>query len=247
MIKRIFDDKSNSAESHYIMSLLEQYEQQYATLIAEITSQIGRLALTIERKELCAKIDGSLAEAHELLEQMGLEVRDLNPAQRTTATSKLNCAQVELKRLQTEYSKAKDASKKKQSPLDFQTTVDYDDYEDVAISNDQRQRLLDNSETIERTGNRIQEGYRVVIETETLGAQVLNDLHHQRETIQNSRARLRETNAELGRASRTLNTMMLRALREKAVLYVVGGVFAVGVVVSLYLTFSSPSAAATTS
>lgn len=223
------------------MSLLENYEQQYATLIAEITSQIGRLTLTNERKELCAKIDASLNEAQELLEQMGLEIRDLNAAQRNSATSKLNCAQVELKRLQTEYTKAKEAGKKK-TALDFQTAGgDYDDYEDVAISNDQRQRLLDNSETIERTGNRLQEGYRVIIETETLGAQVLSDLHHQRETIQNARGRLRETNAELGRASRTLNTMLLRALREKAVLYVVGGCFVVGVVISLYFTFSSPT------
>lgn len=224
------------------MSLLEQYEKQYSILIAEITSQIGRLTLTNEGKELCNKIDASLTEAQELLEQMQLEIRDLPPAQRTTATSKLNCAQVELKRLQSEYAKAKENSRKKQSPLDFQTAAgDYDDYEDVAISNDQRQRLLENSETIERTGNRLQEGYRVVIETETLGAQILSDLHSQRETIQNARSRLRETNAELGRASRTLNTMMLRALREKAVLYVVGGVFGVAVVVSLYLTFSSPT------
>ncbi|XP_075153118.1 vesicle transport through interaction with t-SNAREs 1a [Haematobia irritans] len=221
------------------MSLLEQYEKQYSILIAEITSQIGRLALTNERKELCSKIDGSLTEAQELLEQIQLEIRDLNPAQRTSATSKLNCAQVELKRLQGEYTKAKDNIKNFQTA----TAADYDEYEDVSISNDQRQRLLDNSETIERTGNRLQEGYRVVIETETLGAQILSDLHQQRETIQNSRARLRETNAELGRASRTLNTMMLRALREKAVLYVVGGVFGVAVVVSLYLTFSSPASA----
>lgn len=221
------------------MTLLENYEQQYASLIAEITSQIGRLTLTSERRELCAKIDGSLTEAQELLEQMGLEIRELNATQRTTATNKLNCAQVELKRLQTEYAKAKDGGKKKHTSLDLQAAGDYDDYEDVSISNDQRQRLLENSETIERTGNRLQEGYRVLIETETLGAQVLSDLHHQRETIQNSRGRLRETNAELGRASRTLNTMLLRALREKAVLYVVGGFFIVAVVVSLYFTFTS--------
>lgn len=156
------------------MSLLEQYEKQYSILIAEITSQIGRLTLTNEGKELCVKIDASLQEAGELLEQMGLEIRDLNPAQRTTATSKLNCAQVELKRLQSEYSKAKNNVKQKNT-LDYQIAIgDYDDdYEDTTISNDQRQRLLENSETIERTGNRLEEGYRVVIETETIGAQIL--------------------------------------------------------------------------
>uniref|UniRef100_A0A1B0ASD7 t-SNARE coiled-coil homology domain-containing protein n=1 Tax=Glossina palpalis gambiensis TaxID=67801 RepID=A0A1B0ASD7_9MUSC len=220
------------------MSLLEQYEQQYATLIAEITIQIGQIPLISERKELYAKIDGGLVEAQELIEQMGLEIRELSSIQRSTATSKLNCAQVELKRLQNEYKKAREDSRKAQA---INVAIDdYEDYyEDVSMSHDQRQRLLDNSERIERTGNRLQEGYRVALETESLGAQVLGDLHHQRETIQASRARLRETNAELGRASRTLNSMWMRAMRQKVILYTVGGCFVVAVVVSIYLTFSS--------
>ncbi|KAH8408459.1 hypothetical protein KR215_005819 [Drosophila sulfurigaster] len=234
------------------MSLLEQYEQQYAALIAEITAHIGRLQQQTEinpgeRNELCNKIDGSLSEAQELLEQMGLEVRELNPAQRSSFNGKLQVAQAELKRLQTEYKQTKDKARSQQSNNAY-TTLDLggsDYYEDVSISNDQRQRLLDNSERIERTGNRLTEGYRVALETEALGAQVLNDLHHQRETLQGARARLRETNAELGRASRTLNTMMLRALREKVVLYGVGVCFVVAVGVSLYLTFAPSTSAAT--
>ncbi|XP_017864242.1 PREDICTED: vesicle transport through interaction with t-SNAREs homolog 1A isoform X1 [Drosophila arizonae] len=230
------------------MSLLEQYEQQYAALIAEITAHIGRLQqnTTAERNELCTKIDASLSEAQELLEQMGLEVRELNPLQRSNFNNKIQVAQAELKRLQGEYKQTKDRLRSQANSfttLDLAGSGDY--YEDVAISNDQRQRLLENSERIERTGNRLNEGYRVAIETEALGAQVLNDLHHQRETLQGARARLRETNADLGRASRTLNSMMLRALREKVVLYGVGICFVVAVGVSLYLTFAPSSTAAT--
>jgi len=237
------------------MSLLEQYEQQYAALIAETTAHIGRLKQLNgkDRRELCSKIDANLAEANELLEQMSLEVRDLNAALRPSFTSKVNCAQVELKRLQSEYRSAKEISAGGATSAGY-TTLDLGaggdggfynvDDDDVSICNDQRQHLLENSERIERTGNRLTEGYRVAVETEALGAQVLNDLHHQRETMQGARTRLRETNAELGRASRTLNTMMLRALREKAVLYAVGVCFVIAVGVSLYLTFStSPPAA----
>ncbi|XP_030372738.1 vesicle transport through interaction with t-SNAREs homolog 1A [Scaptodrosophila lebanonensis] len=232
------------------MSLLEQYEQQYAALIAEITAHIGRLqqlqAGSSDRHELSNKIDASLPEAQELLEQMGLEVRELNPAQRNSFNSKLQVAQAELKRLQTEYKQTK--AKFRAQPNTF-TTLDLDSagdyYEDVSISNDQRQRLLENSERIERTGNRLTEGYRVAVDTEQLGTQVLNDLHHQRETLQGARARLRETNADLGRASRTLNTMMLRALREKVVLYGVGVCFVVAVGVSIYLTFAPGSSSTT--
>lgn len=231
------------------------------------TSSFINSPFVAERNELCTKIDASLSEAQELLEQMGLEVRELNPLQRSTFNNKIQVAQAELKRLQGEYKQTKDRLRSQANSF---TTLDLagggDYYEDVGISNDQRQRLLENSERIERTGNRLTEGYRVAIETEALGAQVLNgiyicisfhisvlsyfsvilvDLHHQRETLQGARARLRETNADLGRASRTLNSMMLRALREKVVLYGVGICFVVAVGVSLYLTFAPSSTAAT--
>ncbi|XP_067626171.1 vesicle transport through interaction with t-SNAREs homolog 1A [Eurosta solidaginis] len=229
------------------MLLLEQYEQQYAVLIAETTSEIAQLKQLkgVERRNLSAKIDGSLAEAHELLEQMTLEIRDLDTTMRPSFQNKVSCAQVELKRLQNDYRSAKESQQK------YHMTIlelsgggggsDVDYYDDVSIGNDQRQRLLDNSELIERTGTRLTDGYRVALETEALGTQVLNDLSHQREVLQGARSRLRETNADLGRASRTLNSMMLRALREKAVLYVVGFCFVIAVGVSLYLTFSSSS------
>ncbi|XP_053959145.1 vesicle transport through interaction with t-SNAREs homolog 1A [Anastrepha ludens] len=223
------------------MLLLEQYEQQYAVLIAEITSEIAQLKQLngVERRDLSSKIDGSLAEAHELLEQMTLEIRDIDVTLRPSFHNKVGCAQVELKRLQSDYRNAKEAQQRQHMTVLELGGNDGAYYDDVSIGNDQRQRLLENSERIERTGNRLADGYRVALETETLGAQALNDLSHQREVLHGARARLRETNADLGRASRTLNSMMLRALREKYVLYVVGVCFVVAVAVSLYLTFSS--------
>ncbi|XP_055917961.1 vesicle transport through interaction with t-SNAREs homolog 1A [Eupeodes corollae] len=217
------------------MTLIDHYEQQYASLIAEITASIGRLNIFSgsERRELCAKIDGSLTEASELLEQIGLEIRDLNPSVRPGFNSKLNCYQVELKRLQNEYKNIKEQSRNHSS---LEIT---DEFDDVSIRDDQKQRLLENSERIERTGNRLVEGYRIAVETEELSTQVLQDLHHQRETLNNARSRLRETNAELGRSSRILNSMLMRALREKAILYGVGGFFVVAVVISVYFSFSS--------
>ncbi|XP_037959743.1 vesicle transport through interaction with t-SNAREs homolog 1A isoform X2 [Teleopsis dalmanni] len=223
------------------MSLLTQYEQQYASLIAEITGNVGRLNLQSgHRRELCVKIETELSEAQELLEQMELEISDLSSAQRPSFTSKLNCAQAELKRLQNDYRNAKD-KRAANTVVDLGAASDADYYDDVPIAIDQRQRLLDNSERLERTGNRLTEGYRIALETEQLGTQVLNDLHHQRETINSARSRVRETNADLGRASRTLNYMMVRALREKAVLYCVGVFFVAAVVLSLYLTFAPSS------
>ena len=60
----------------------------------------------------------------------------------------------------------------------------------LCASRTQRSRLLDNTERLERSGKRLEDGYRTCIETEQIGSQVLEDLHSQRQTIQRSRDRV---------------------------------------------------------
>ena len=80
------------------------------------------------------------------------------------------------------------------------------------------------------------EAYRVAIEAEQTGTSILNNLSNQREGIQRSRNRLRETNADLGRSARVMNSMIMRGLRDKFVLYIVGLVFVLGVTLTLYFS-----------
>lgn len=118
---------------------------------------------------------------------MELEVRELDPSKRQRCRTKLDCYRVELKRLTLEYIKARSA---KQGAL-YDST---DESGDARISFDQKQRLLDNSETLERTGRKLEDSYRVVVETEEIGNQVLKNLNDQRETIQRSRTRVSRDN-----------------------------------------------------
>ena len=60
----------------------------------------------------------------------------------------------------------------------------------VSNNDEQKQRLLDNSETLERSSERLTQGYRVALETEQIGAMILNDLNNQRQTITNARDRV---------------------------------------------------------
>lgn len=71
--------------------------------------------------------------------------------------------------------------------------MSYDSQEelsDIRISSSQKQRLLDNSERVERTGHQLEEGYRMVIETQEIGTQVLENLNNQREILQRARSRV---------------------------------------------------------
>lgn len=116
---------------------------------------------------------------------MDLEVREIEHSKRQRCKTKVDCYRAELKRLTLEYIKARSV---KQGSFGYESA---DDLSDARISSDQKQRLLDNSERIERTAKRLDVGFRVVLETEEIGTQVLQNLNEQRETIQRSRGRVR--------------------------------------------------------
>jgi vesicle transport through interaction with t-SNAREs protein 1 len=63
--------------------------------------------------------------------------------------------------LEEDYNK----SKIKPNPLIIDDSSSIDDFE-VGLGEDQKRRLLDNSERLERTGNRLEDGYRIAVETE---------------------------------------------------------------------------------
>lgn len=192
-------------------SLIQLYEQQYSVLSADITSKIGRLKSakedTDERENLSREIQTNFDEANDLLEELELESRGVGTGSRVAAY------RVELQRVKDEYRSVASNT--------ATYNIDQEEYEDWSLVNDQRRKLLDNTEQIERTGKTLTEGYRVVLETEQIGAAVLQDLSAQRETIQRSRGRLRETDEQLSRSTRLLNTMVVRALQERVVLALV--------------------------
>lgn len=168
------------------------------------------------------------------LEQMELEIQGVeSSATKANFMSRLKCYEVELKRLTQEFQSAKNEA---QVPL--YDSSDFDELTTSGISGEQQRRLLDNSERIERTGNRLTDGLRTVLETEQIGATVLQDLSTQRETMQRSRARLRDAGEDLRQSTRLMNSMIMRSIRERALLFGVGAVFAIVVLSTIYYSFT---------
>jgi hypothetical protein len=60
---------------------------------------------------------------------------------------------------------------------------------------------------MEKGTDKLREAYRTAMETESVGAQVMQDLHEQRQTLERSRGRLAKAGAGLARSSRVLKTM----------------------------------------
>ena len=58
------------------------------------------------------------------------------------------------------------------------------------ITPSQRSKLLDNSDRLQRTSNRLEEGYRIAQETEEIGLDIMDNLQRDRETISRTRGRV---------------------------------------------------------
>ncbi|KAJ8714827.1 hypothetical protein PYW08_004808 [Mythimna loreyi] len=204
-------------------TLIQSYEQQYSVLTADITAKIGRLKSGNEdnRDQLTREIQANFEEANDLLEQLELESRGAGAGSRVAAY------RAELQRVRDEYRSVVNNA----GSFNYENEEVFDDWGGMG---EQHRKLLDNTERLERTGKSLTEGYRVLLETEQVGAAVLQDLSVQRETIQRSRGRLRETDEQLNRSSRLMNTMVMRALQDRFILIMVFLVLGVLLCVGVY-------------
>ncbi|XP_068244960.1 vesicle transport through interaction with t-SNAREs homolog 1A isoform X2 [Palaemon carinicauda] len=200
------------------LGLLSEFEQQFGTVTAEITSKTCLLTSKegADKRTLIEDVEKLKEEAKELLERMDLEVRDMQPQKREKYTSRIKCYHVELQRLEAEYNR----SKSRITDENIRAELMEGGLAGLSAGEEQRQSLLDNTVTLERTSARLTHGQKVALETEEIGAQILNDLNSQRQTITRARERLRETDTDLDQSSRILNTMLRRVLQNRFILLV---------------------------
>ncbi|XP_019938792.1 vesicle transport through interaction with t-SNAREs homolog 1A isoform X3 [Paralichthys olivaceus] len=189
----------------------EAYEQEFATVTAEITNKIGRVPKLggEEKTQLVLNVDKQLEEVRELLEQMDLEVREIPVQSRAMYNSRLKSYKQEMEKLEKDF---------KRSRIAYSDEVRNELLGDDAGSSEnqliklreERAHLLDNTEKMERSSRRLEAGYQIAVETEQVGQEILANLHTDREKIQRARERLRETDANLGKSSRILTGMLRR-------------------------------------
>ncbi|XP_059388523.1 vesicle transport through interaction with t-SNAREs homolog 1A isoform X4 [Carassius carassius] len=102
------------------------------------------------------------------------------------------------------------------------------------LEKDFRAHLLDNTERLERSSRRLEAGYQIAVETEQVGQEILTNLHIDREKIQRSRDRLRETDANLGKSSRILTGMLRRIIQNRVLVFILGAILLLTIVLAIY-------------
>ncbi|XP_041065593.1 vesicle transport through interaction with t-SNAREs homolog 1A isoform X2 [Carcharodon carcharias] len=184
----------------------EVYEQDFGTLTAEITNKVGRIPKLSgdDKKCMVANVEKQMEEARELLEQMDLEVREIPLQSRGLFSTRMKSYKQELEKLDKDF---------KRSRIAYSDEVNLRNEllgDDGNTSENQRACLLDNTERLERSTRRLEAGYQLTVETEQIGQEILENLHHDKEKIQRARERLRETDTNLGKSSRILTGMLRR-------------------------------------
>ncbi|XP_043109414.1 vesicle transport through interaction with t-SNAREs homolog 1A isoform X2 [Puntigrus tetrazona] len=206
----------------------EAYEQDFGTLTAEITNKIGRIPKLAgeEKTQLVLNVDKQLEEVRELLEQMDLEVREIPIQSRGMYNSRLKSYKQEMEKLEKDF---------KRSRIAYSDEVRNELLgEDGSSSESQRAHLLDNTERLERSSRRLEAGYQIAVETEQVGQEILANLHSDREKIQRSRDRLRETDANLGKSSRILTGMLRRIIQNRILVFILGAIILLTIVLAIY-------------
>uniref|UniRef100_A0A8C7GIG9 Vesicle transport through interaction with t-SNAREs 1A n=1 Tax=Oncorhynchus kisutch TaxID=8019 RepID=A0A8C7GIG9_ONCKI len=170
----------------------EAYEQDFGTLTAEITNKIGRIPKLggKEKTQLVLNVDKQLEEVRELMEQMDLEVREIPIQSRGMYQSRLKSYKGEMEKLEKDFKRSR-----------------------IAYSDDVRNELLGEdagSSESQRTHAYLYCVSPLFCLSEQVGQEILANLHSDREKIQRSRDRLRETDANLGKSSRILTGMLRR-------------------------------------
>uniref|UniRef100_A0A1I7S511 Vesicle transport through interaction with t-SNAREs homolog 1A n=1 Tax=Bursaphelenchus xylophilus TaxID=6326 RepID=A0A1I7S511_BURXY len=209
------------------VDLLQEFEQNYSVNTADITAKIGQLQqlLPSERTAAINEIRKLLSEVEDLLEQMELSVRELEvgSSDRNRYENSVRSFRTDRKNLENEFKKAVQR---------LQRASDRDDLFDDGV--DQEEQLIANTERLERTSRKIQDAYRVTVETEEVGNSVLENLTQQRETLHRARDRLREGDAELSSSNRLLSVMIQRVIQNRLILLVVAVVMMFFLLVFMY-------------
>ena len=195
--------------------IIKDLEQGYSSTCAEITQLSGKLMKQAtgneELEEINSKINTLFTDAQETLEQMELESHSLQGRNKEKVTVRLDSYKAELKRLEQNYGLCKTEARQRSDRLELFTRSDEvgdkDIYQDM-----ESEQILDSS------SRQLEDGRRLLAETEQIGGHVLEDLSSQRESLKKARGRLKDVEAGLGSSNSILTGMIFKARQNKLVL-----------------------------
>jgi len=220
--------------------LFDQLQQHYCSLSAEITAKLSSAQSIAssgssnagKRKTIQDAVDKLFVDVYDTLDHLELLVRDMSGDVRQKYSSQVEHLKNDAKRLDAEAKNILSATYAERAVRD---ELFDDDASSRLLNDDKRQQMMSNLERMDGGSRKLEEAYRVSRETESIGAEVLNNLSRQREVISGARTRLREADEEVSESSRVLSRMLRRTLQNRFFLLAVVAVLVIIVAISIYV------------
>lgn len=164
------------------------------------------------KKQKVNQVNVEISQAEALLRRMDLEARGLAQEDKTPLLAKLREYKVDLNSLkQKNRTNASSIGGDDLARAELGLGGDYS-------TSSQRERLLDSTASLERTGDRLKQSQQTLYQTEELGTGILQDLQRQRETIVRSRNTLHTADDNVSQSRRILGVMARRMVTNKMIM-----------------------------
>ena len=196
---------SNPLDTDGGSELFSNYEAELQLVQADLNQKLDQMPELIgeERKSAIRAANRAIDEATELLDQMNLEKSNIPSSIRSKVNTRYR-----------NYASDIDSFRRKLRTLsDDRSALFGSRYTDDPSSDpqlEQRQQLLSGTDRLGRSGERLRESQRIALETETIGAGTLADLHQQRNVIDNTHRNLQQSEGYVDRSVKTLRGMARR-------------------------------------
>ncbi|KAG6423973.1 hypothetical protein SASPL_114382 [Salvia splendens] len=221
-------------------AVFEGFEKQYCELSANLSKKCAsanllnggflnfeweRFESLEQKKQKISEIKAGLDEAEALIRKMDLEARALQPNIKAVLLAKLREYKSDLNNLKSEVKRIV-STNLNQAARDELLEAGLADT--LAVSANQRDRLLMTTERLDNSSNRIKDSRKVMLETEELGVSLLQDLHQQRQSLLHADNTLNGVDNNVGKSKKILTNMTRRMNRNK---WMIGGIIMVLVIV----------------
>jgi len=193
-------------------ALLERVESTIELITDEkkkVNSEEHRYWISRSRSEL--------NDARGYIQEMEHEARAAPALYRNEMLTKVRQYREQMAKLQTQLKKIADIVPPGKS-IGKNDAPDGEYHIGMSAEDKMRQQVMLGTESLERTSQSIARSTQVAAENDEIGDAIVSDLGLQRESLERSRARLHETNAELSRGRRILVRLKVSTIYNKIVL-----------------------------
>ncbi|KAK6123049.1 hypothetical protein DH2020_043201 [Rehmannia glutinosa] len=213
--------------------VFEGYERQYCELSANLSKKITSASLLDgeRKKQKLSEVNGGLEDAEALIRKMDLEARSLPPSMKATLLAKLREYKTDLNNLKTEVKRITSANVNQAARDELLESGMADTR---MVSSDQRGRLMMSTEKLDKSGERIRESRKTMLETEELGVSILHDLHQQRQSLLHAHNTLHGVDDNISRSKKILTNMSRRMSRNKWIIGTIITVLVISIILILY-------------